>query len=110
LLSISYLFGNIALINGMNAAYIYLYGAFVFLSVYAYTELMDRNPFAVYWEGIKNVFGIAIIIYYGDWFGASRFIPLINYFLIAYFISASIITTWFVYFHSREDGRLAVSI
>ena len=44
LLSISYLFGNIAAINKMDGSFIYLYGAFVFFSVYAFTELMDRNP------------------------------------------------------------------
>ena len=35
--------------------------AFVFLSVYAYTELMDRNPYAILWEVNKGCFwGIAI--------------------------------------------------
>ena len=41
LLFISYLFGSIAYINSLDSSYIYWYGAFVFLSVYALTEL-DR--------------------------------------------------------------------
>jgi hypothetical protein len=48
LLLISYLFGNIAAINKMDDSHIYIYGAFIFLSVYAYTELMDRSGFWLY--------------------------------------------------------------
>ena len=110
LLSISYLFGNIAAINQLNAAFIYLYGAFVFLSVYAYTELMDRNPFAIFWEGLKNLFGLCIIFYYGDWFGASQLGSWINYLLIAYFIIATSVTASFVYLHYKEDRQLSVSV
>jgi sterol desaturase/sphingolipid hydroxylase (fatty acid hydroxylase superfamily) len=109
LLFISYLFGNIASINKMNAGYIYLYAAFVFLSVYAYTELMDRNPYAIFWEGIKNSFALGIIFYFGNWFGASQTLPWINYLLIAYFIAATIVTGWFVYSHYKEDRQLSVS-
>src|SRR5215831_10448023 len=65
LLFISYLFGNIALINKLDARYIYFYGAFVFLSVYAFTELMDRNPFAIFWEALKNIYALAVIFYFG---------------------------------------------
>lgn len=107
LLFISYLFGNIALINKLDASYIYLYGAFVFLSVYAFTELMDRNPFAIFWEALKNIYALAIIFYSGDWFGASQFFSWINYVLIAYFITATIVTAWFVYMHYKEDRQLA---
>src|SRR5258706_843075 len=49
LLSVSYLFGNIAAINNLNGAFIYCYGSFVFISVYAMTELLGRSPYAVGW-------------------------------------------------------------
>jgi sterol desaturase/sphingolipid hydroxylase (fatty acid hydroxylase superfamily) len=109
LLFISYLFGNIALINKLDEKYIYLYGAFVFLSVYAYTELMDRNPFAIFWEALKNIYALTIIFYFGDWFGASQFFSWLNYVLIAYFITATIVTAWFVYANYKEDRQLSVS-
>jgi hypothetical protein len=109
LLFISYLFGNIAVINKIDGSFIYLYGAFVFLTVYAYTDLMDRNPYAIFWEGLKNIYALGIIYYYGDWFGASQFIPWIKYALIAYFIIAIIVSAWFVYFHYKEDRQLTVS-
>ena len=109
LLFISYLFGNIAAINKMNGAFIYLYAAFVFLTVYAYTELMDRNPFAIFWETVKNMLALGTIYYYGDWFGASQFISWITYPLIAYFITATMVTGWFAYTHYKEDRQLSVS-
>lgn len=109
LLFISYLFGNIAPINQLDASFIYLYGIFVFLSVYAFTELMDRNPFAIFWEALKNAFALWIIFYFGDWFGASQFVPWINNLLVAYFISATVVTGWFVYLHYKEDRQLTVS-
>jgi alkylglycerol monooxygenase len=109
LLFISYLFGNIAAINKLDAGFIYMYAAFLFLSVYAFTELMDRNPYAILWEVLKNIYALGIIYYYGDWFGASQFISWINYVLIAYFISATVVAGWFAYIHYKEDGQLSVS-
>lgn len=110
LLFISYLFGNIAVINKMDGSYIYVYAAFVFLGVYAYTELMDRNSYAIFWESIKNIFGLAIIYRQGDWFGASQFIPGISFVLMAYFILATITTAGFVYVHKKENQQVAVTI
>ena len=106
LLFISYLFGNIAAINKLNSSYIYIYGGFVFLSVYAYTELMDRNTYAIFWEGAKNLFGIFIIYRQGDWFGSSVYSSLISYALIAYFILSTFITGGFVRQHRREDQQI----
>ena len=111
LLFVSYLFGNIGAINKLDSTYIYIYGGFVFLSVYAFTDLMDRNPYAIVWEILKNAFGIAIIYRQGDWFGASTWLWWINYTLIAYFIVSTAVTTWFVYKHYKEDTQqLSISL
>jgi alkylglycerol monooxygenase len=103
LLFISYFFANIATINNLHFSYIYLYGLFVFLSVYAYTELMDRNPYAIIWEIGKSLFGLAIIFYMGDWFGSKHFHPIISYCVIAYFLLSTLTTAYFVYYHRKED-------
>jgi len=110
LLLISYFFGNIALINKMGDFYIYIYGAFIFLSVYAYTELMDRSAFAIIWELVRNVTGIAIIYLQGDWFGLNDLIPGLHIALIAYFIVATLISGWFVYVHYKEDRQQEVAV
>ena len=100
LLLISYLFGNIARIGSPD---MFIYGGFVFLSVYAYTELMDRNRHAIIFEGLKNIIGLLIIYKQGDWFGINQQIPYASYFLIGYFITATLITGWFVNRHEKED-------
>ena len=110
LLLISYFFGNIALINKMGDFYIYIYGAFIFLSVYAYTELMDRSAFAIIWELVRNATGIAIIYLQGDWFGVNDLIPGLHIALIAYFIAATLISGWFVYVHYKEDRQQEVAV
>lgn len=102
LLFISYLFGNIAYINQLNPSYIYIYGAFVFLMVYAYTELMDHNPYALIPECIKNGWGLYILYSTGDWFGATQFWPQANIVIAFYFIVATLIPFALVYEMKRK--------
>jgi alkylglycerol monooxygenase len=89
LLLVSYLFANIAAIGNPG---IFIYGAFIFLLVYAFTELMDGNKYALVWDIIKNVAGIAIIFLMGDWFGADTFAAVISYVLLGYFAIATFVT------------------
>ena len=107
LLFISYLFGNIAYIGKPN---IFIYGAFVFVMVYAFTELMDGNRSAIVWEIVKAIFGIGIIFYLGDWFGANKFLPWISYVLIAYFIFSVVITGWLALSTKKESRELSMSM
>ncbi len=91
LLFISYLFGNIANIGSPN---IFVYGGFIFLSVYAYTELLDNNPLAFVWELAKNGMGVYLLAVQGDWFGLSALMPGAANFIYLYFTISSIITVW----------------
>lgn len=99
---ISYLFGNIAEIGSPG---MFIYGAFVFLFVYAYTELMDRNENTLLWESLKSIMGIALIYYLGDWFGANQFIPWMNYVLITYFIISIAVVGYFVLVEFKSDEQ-----
>ena len=92
LVFVSYLFGNIALISKPG---IFIYGAFVFIFVYAFTEMMDKNKYAYLWELLKCTVGIGILLYFNDWFKASTYIPFIQYYLAAYFIISFLITLRF---------------
>ncbi|HEX5155217.1 MAG TPA: sterol desaturase family protein [Parafilimonas sp.] len=107
LLLISWLFGNLAPIGSPA---MFIYGAFVFVFVYAFTELMNRNSYAIAWELLKNVLGISIIYYYGDWFGAGKSLPWINVVLITYFIISSFVTAWFVFYDFKRDDTGAVKV
>lgn len=70
LLFVSYLFGNIASIGTPG---MFIYGAFIFLYVYAIGELMDESPYAWIWELVKTIGCLLIILYTGDWFGISKY-------------------------------------
>ncbi|MDN3655831.1 sterol desaturase family protein [Ferruginibacter paludis] len=107
LLLVSYLFGNIAKIGSPQ---MFLYGAFIFLYVYAYSELMDGNKYAVVWETITALAGIGFVVYFGDWFGANKLFPWISNFLVLYFILATAITGWLVYLSGKQTSQLSVSV
>lgn len=100
LLLVSYLFGNIANIGSPG---IFWYGGIVFLSIYAYTELLDRSKYAIIWEFLKNVLALSIIYVQGDWFGISALLPSAQYFLAAYFFLSTVICAWWVYKISSEE-------
>ena len=106
LLFISYLFGNIAYIGKPD---IFLYGAFVFIMVYAFTELMDGNKYALVWEVLKAAVGIGLIFYLGDWFGANAFLPWISNLLIAYFVISVGVTGWLAFTTEKENRQVPVS-
>ena len=104
LLFISYLFGNIA---GIGSPNMFVYGGFVFLTVYANTELMDRNANAMFWEGAKNLFGIVWIIQTGDWFGISEFIVWAKTLALLYFVVATLVVSLFcLQIRKEEAGKL----
>jgi len=92
LLMVSYLFGNI---KPIGSPQVFVYGGFIFLFVYALTESMDKNPGAYIWEIVKAIGGWGIIFYFGDWFGAERFSPLIKYFIAGYLLISVAVVTWF---------------
>ena len=97
LLFMSYLFGNIATIGSPG---IFLYGGFIFLFVYALTELMDHHPNAWLWEILKTVYGISILYYRGDWFGTGQYLATANYLFIAYFLLSAAVSFYFL--HGRQ--------
>ena len=88
-----FFYGNIAKIGFPN---MFIYGAFLMLSIYAYSELMDRNPNAIWWELLKTVLGFALIFNMGNWFGSNQNIT----FLIVIYMMLSIIGT--AYFVLKE--------
>lgn len=93
LLFISYLFGNIAAIGSPN---MFIYGAFVFLQVYAFTELMDRSKYAWIWETLKTIFGLSILVTSNDWFGLSQYTSLALPVLTGYFVLSLMVCLYFV--------------
>ena len=100
LLFISYLFGNIAAIGSPG---MFWYGGYVFLSVYALTELMDKSKQAFTWNLVKDFFGIGWIYYSGDWFGLANNGQEYILVLLLYFLVSSAGSAYFSYMHYRES-------
>jgi alkylglycerol monooxygenase len=106
LLFITYMYNSIAIIGLPN---LFIYGAFIFLTVYSYTELMDTRKTAVFWEGIRFLFGIAIIVYLGDWFEMSTQLPFASSIIIGYLVLSFFITIYFVS-SNFETKKIAIPI
>jgi hypothetical protein len=90
-----YFFANLANIGSPG---IFYYGGFLFLAIFAYTELMDRNPYAVYFEALKSALGLYLIYQArGDWFGATQhWGAWVVYLVGAYFVLSVLMTVLFV--------------
>jgi alkylglycerol monooxygenase len=70
LLYLTFLLSHLAQIGSPG---IFLYGAFIFMAIYAMTELMDGNRFAPFWEVLKSAFAFYLIMQQGGWFGAEKY-------------------------------------
>ncbi|MEY4084481.1 MAG: hypothetical protein RL074_268 [Bacteroidota bacterium] len=101
----SYLYLSIAQLDLQN---IFLYGFFIFISVYSYTELMDTNKFSLVWESIRFTFGIGIVTYIGDWFGIDRIIPFGTYLIMGYLVLSLLVNVYFVSFGFKSE-KLALA-
>lgn len=97
---VSYFFNNIAAIGLPN---IFIYGLFIFITIYSYTELMDMNKYSIFWESIRMVFGISVVFYFGDWFGLNAILPSGNYVVLSYFIISFLLNVYFVQFQFKNN-------
>ncbi len=98
--SVSFFFGNI---GSIGSPHIFVYGAFVILTVYSYTDLMDRSQYSLLWEAIRLFFGIYILNNYGDWFGLNKFIWWGNYLVIGYLVISFLVNLYFVVTQFSKD-------
>ncbi|MDH5608422.1 MAG: sterol desaturase family protein [Cyclobacteriaceae bacterium] len=82
------------------------YGAFLFLSVYSFTMLMDRSPASGWVELMKSVLGLTVIVRTGDWLYVGDRWPAGVYAVGAYFVLSALVVLYF----SRMDrgGRSAI--
>jgi sterol desaturase/sphingolipid hydroxylase (fatty acid hydroxylase superfamily) len=79
-------------------------GAFIFLSIYAYTEFMDRNKYSIGWEIARNLIGM-IVLFQTDWFGLVDTMPWLFGVLAAYFVIASLVTFVFVRAFAKSSDK-----
>ena len=103
--SVSYLFANIATIGSPG---MFVYGGYIFLYVYAMTDLMDRNPNAWFWELAKNAMGLGIIYYLGDWFGINQYISSFNFIFITYSLASVFASLYFSLSQPQKGATLFI--
>lgn len=70
LLLMAWLFGNV---GSIGSPAIFYYGAFLFVSLFAITELMDGHANAWFWEALRGSCGLALLVVFPDWFGLGRY-------------------------------------
>lgn len=99
LLLITYFFDNIAKIGIPG---IFIYGFFVFATVYSYSELMDKNKYAIIYEGIRYAFAIAIVYLTGSWFKIDDVIPHGTIIVMSYLTLSLLISIYFVTVEFKE--------
>ena len=105
LLLISYMYNSIVVIGLPN---VFIYGAFIFLTVYSYTELMDTRKISIFWESIRFVFGIGLLFYFGDWFGMNQLFPFASYIIGGYLLLSLAVTVYFVSTNFEKDAMITV--
>jgi alkylglycerol monooxygenase len=100
LLIMSYFFGNIANIGIPN---IYLYGLFIFVSIYSYTDLMDKNRFAWVFETTRLIYGLSLIYFMNSWFEIDGLIPFGSVLITVYLILSWLVSLYFTQFEFKHE-------
>lgn len=101
-----YLFNNLAAIGKPE---IFIFGVYLFFSVFSYTTTMDKKFFALPLEIIKSIFGLAVIYITTDFFLLNELIPFGSIIMIAYFLVSIGLAFYFelVEFRPSRNLRLA---
>lgn len=85
-----------------------IYGVFIMLSIYSFTELMDKNKNAIWMEVLKNGFGVFIYMKFESWFNLSN-----NYtsLIFIYFVVSSFIVGYFCFkeFKNQAASQLHIN-
>ena len=74
---------------------LFFYGGFIFIQVYAYSSLMDNEPYAWIIEALKSVIGLSLFFYLDGWFTLSQFMPFGNYLMLGYLFVSPLVVRWF---------------
>lgn len=82
-----------------------MYGALIFIGIYGYSSLMDKEKYAVWIELFRSTLGLVIIYKTKDWFGMSEYFNFGIYLISAYFLITAFGAVYFTYFDSTTSLR-----
>ena len=81
---------------------LFYYGAFIFLHVYAYSSLMDKERYAWVFELGKSLVGLSLFYVAGSWFTMSSILPFGNILMVVYLIISPLVVAWFCFKELRD--------
>ncbi len=84
---------------------IFVYGFFIFYSVYCYTSLMDRDRYAWLFEVFRLLSAVVIINYYDGWFTLNNFLPFGTTIVILYLIISTFVSIAFEFFEFKKETQ-----
>jgi alkylglycerol monooxygenase len=96
---VAYLFANLGSGSILTEQKL-IYGVFIFVAVYAFTEVMDNNPQGWLWEVLKAGLGLYLLSKNSGWFGMDG---LASTTLMIYFLVSPLVALYFC----RFDRSLA---
>lgn len=78
-----------------------LYGAIIFLGIFGYTELMNKNKHAFWVEIFRTSLGIYVIAGTGNWFGLNEYITYGSAFVASYFFFSALGAAYFCFIERK---------
>lgn len=76
--------------------------SFSFISIFAYTTLMDGHWLAVIVEGVKMVFALVMINHFGGWMQMDQYVELSTLFVLLYLGVSFLLTAYISYFEQQN--------
>jgi hypothetical protein len=86
------------------------YAVFLLISIFAYTSLMDGHRLGLYSEVVKFVFGIALFIHMGGWYGLDQILPAGSILMAGYLMLSLLATLHFYYREIRSHLTMSMSM
>jgi hypothetical protein len=71
---------------------------------------MDTHKSSLFWEGFRLLFGVLIVINFGDWFGLNSFISIGSYLVLSYLIVSFLVTFYFVFIDFRKPTPMTQTL
>ena len=82
-------------------------GLIIFLGIYSYTSLMDRNKYTLIFELMRTILGLYVIYTTADWFGLNAFLTIGSSLVAFYFVLSTVATIYVLYFEKEQAKSFA---
>ena len=95
-----YILMNIANFDFLD---VFMYAAFLMVSIFAYTSLMDKSPLSIPFEALKVVMGFYLIVRMDGWFNLDTLVTGGSLLIQAYLVISLLMNIYFLYYESTSE-------